>query len=285
MTLIMKPTLICFVALILIFLDDNHCAAQSNYASHANSIEYQGEGLPEEATLDGKVTKLDDLSPIIFLNRTKAALNCAAGSMQVELKFNEKFYGTAYANFDRNSACQITGKGDTSYSVELPLKGCGTKQEPQRVFTNNIVVRFHPGLEMDGDEIITIVCRYPPPVAPIPAGIPAPILTDVIPASILDPPLKGIQILFIICAIMFLTLLLIGLGVSYYCLRRQPVSVVRRVIHVGSGSEITALETGSIDDVFTQTVTEKTTIEDDNSFFLVTMIWGSICSLFPKSNA
>lgn len=29
--------------------------AQSNYASHANSIEYQGEGLPEEATLDGKV--------------------------------------------------------------------------------------------------------------------------------------------------------------------------------------------------------------------------------------
>lgn len=39
-------------------------------------------------------------------------------------------------------------------------------QDPQRVFTNNIVVRFHPGLEMDGDEIITIVCRYPPPVAP-----------------------------------------------------------------------------------------------------------------------
>lgn len=47
-------------------------------------------------------------------------------------------------------------------------------QEPQRVFTNNIVVRFHPGLEMDGDEIITIVCRYPPPVAPVPAGLPAP---------------------------------------------------------------------------------------------------------------
>lgn len=47
-------------------------------------------------------------------------------------------------------------------------------QEPQRVFTNNIVVRFHPGLEMDGDEIITIVCRYPPPVAPIPVAPPAP---------------------------------------------------------------------------------------------------------------
>lgn len=56
--------------------------AQSNYANQANSIEYWN-SLPEEATLDGKVTKLDDLSPVIFLNRTKAALNCAAGSMQV----------------------------------------------------------------------------------------------------------------------------------------------------------------------------------------------------------
>ncbi|XP_055644143.1 uncharacterized protein LOC129780176 isoform X1 [Toxorhynchites rutilus septentrionalis] len=235
-------TLMCLILTLNLKLT----TAQSNYASHGNSIEYQGEGLPEEATLDGKVTKLDDLSPIIFLNRTKAALNCAAGSMLVELKFNERFFGMAYANFDRSSACQITGKGDTSYSIELPLKGCGTKQEPQRVFTNNIVVRFHPGLEMDGDEIITIVCRYPPPVAPIPAGLPAPILTGIIAPPFLEPPLKGIQILFIICAIMFLTLLLIGLGLSYYCLRRQPIPIVRRVVHVGSGSEITALETGSI---------------------------------------
>lgn len=88
------------------------------------------------------------------------------------MKFNEKFYGVAYADFDRNSACQIIGKGDLSYKIELPLKGCGTKQDPQRVFTNNIVVRFHPGLEMDGDEIITIVCRYPPPIAPPPAVLP-----------------------------------------------------------------------------------------------------------------
>jgi hypothetical protein len=41
------------------------------------------------------------------------------------------------------------------------------------VFTNNVVVRFHPGLEMDGDEVITIVCRYPPPVAPAPPPLPA----------------------------------------------------------------------------------------------------------------
>ena len=58
-------------------------AAQSNYDDRANSIEYAGDGLPESTILDGKVTKLDDIAPIIFLNRTKAALNCAAGFMQV----------------------------------------------------------------------------------------------------------------------------------------------------------------------------------------------------------
>lgn len=104
-------------------------SSQSNYANQANNIEYPVEGgLPEQATLDGKVTQLDDLSPVIFLNRTKAALNCASGSMQVELKFNDKFYGIAYADFDRNSACKLAGKGALSYQLELPLKGCGTKQ-------------------------------------------------------------------------------------------------------------------------------------------------------------
>lgn len=116
-------------------------ASQSNYASQANNIEYQGEGLPEQATLDGKVTKLDDLSPVIFLNRTKAALNCASGSMQVELKFKDKFYGIAYAEFDRNSACQVAGNGDLSYKLELPLKGCGTKQVRRRIITNCFVTR------------------------------------------------------------------------------------------------------------------------------------------------
>ncbi|KAJ9577516.1 hypothetical protein L9F63_005889, partial [Diploptera punctata] len=145
---------------------------QSNYADQGNDIEYAG-GLPESATLDGKVTKLDDLSSVIFLNRTKGTLNCAAGSMQIDLKFNEPFFGIAYADFDRNSACQVTGKGGITYSLELPLKGCGTKQDPTRVFSNNVVVRFHPGLEMDGDEVITVVCRYPPPIAPAPAGLPS----------------------------------------------------------------------------------------------------------------
>ncbi|XP_063890905.1 uncharacterized protein Pot isoform X1 [Helicoverpa armigera] len=209
--------------------------AQSNYGSQANNIEYQGEGLPEQTVLDGKVTKLDDLSPVIFLNRTKAALNCAAGAMQIELKFNEKFYGIAYADFDRHSACKVQGKGALSYELKLPLKGCGTKQDPLRVFTNNIVVRFHPGLEMDGDEVITIVCRYPPPIVPKPVFNPLIFTpeTGPLPAK---APLAGTHILMIICAILFLTLLLLGLGVSYLCLRRRALPAPRRFIDDSSAS-------------------------------------------------
>lgn len=66
--------------------------AQSNYGDQVNSVEFPNEGLPDSTVLDGKVTKLDDLAPVIFLNRTKAALNCAAGYMQVCLFNIKKFY-------------------------------------------------------------------------------------------------------------------------------------------------------------------------------------------------
>ncbi|KAI8033420.1 uncharacterized protein LOC128265589 [Drosophila gunungcola] len=236
-------------ALLLLFLG-GQTAAQSNYVQHGDSGNYTTNGLPEEATLDGKVTKLDDISPLIFLNRTKAALNCAAGSMQVDLKFNDPFHGIIQADYDRSSACRVSGKGALSYRLELPLKGCGTIQNPTRVFTNNIIVRFHANLEMDGDEIITIVCRYPPPVPSLPPALPAPILNPIATSSVLQPPLKSIQILMIICAIMFLTLLLLGLAVSYYCLRSRSIPVVRRLpMSMGSGSEITKLSGSSVGNI------------------------------------
>lgn len=43
------------LGLFIIIFITHEITAQSNYASLANSIEYQGDGLPEEATLDGKV--------------------------------------------------------------------------------------------------------------------------------------------------------------------------------------------------------------------------------------
>ena len=125
--MLLRWTLVVATAALLCLAPPD-AVGQSNYASQANDVAYIGEGLPDSATLDGKVTKLDDLSSVIFLNRTKGTLNCGAGSMQVELKFNEPFFGIAYADFDRNSACQVVGKGEISYTLELPLKGCGTKQ-------------------------------------------------------------------------------------------------------------------------------------------------------------
>lgn len=53
--LLLLPLMTVYVALLGV-LSPPQVLAQSNYASHANNIGYQGEGLPEEATLDGKVS-------------------------------------------------------------------------------------------------------------------------------------------------------------------------------------------------------------------------------------
>lgn len=49
--------------------------------------------------------------------------------------------------------------------------------------------------------------------------------------------MKGFQILLIVCGILFLSLVLLGLGCSYYCLRNQQVQVVRRHPLSSVGSE------------------------------------------------
>jgi hypothetical protein len=103
---------------------------QSNYDIQGNNVEYEGnpKDLPPSATLAGKVTQLDTLATQIKLNRTQANLNCADGSMKVHLGFKEPFFGIAYSDFDRNSACYAQGTGNLLVTLELPLKGCGTRQ-------------------------------------------------------------------------------------------------------------------------------------------------------------
>ena len=46
-----------------------HASPQSNYADRGLDVEYQGNGIPQEAVLDGVVTKLDELSHTISTNR------------------------------------------------------------------------------------------------------------------------------------------------------------------------------------------------------------------------
>ena len=102
----------------------------SNYAKQAISLSYNesGDGLPLFGTLNGTVTELDTINSTIALNRTNAELGCSSGFMNIKLKFQRPFYGIVYADFDRNSACKITGNGKLEDTIQLPLKGCGTLQ-------------------------------------------------------------------------------------------------------------------------------------------------------------
>ena len=70
----------------------------------------------------------DKISSKIELNRTDASLNCASGFMSIDLQFRQKFYGIVYAQLDRNSACKVSGNGEETAKIQIPLKGCGTKQ-------------------------------------------------------------------------------------------------------------------------------------------------------------
>ena len=48
--------------------------------------------------------------------------------MSIDLQFRQKFYGIVYAQLDRNSACKVSGNGEETAKIQIPLKGCGTKQ-------------------------------------------------------------------------------------------------------------------------------------------------------------
>jgi hypothetical protein len=54
-------------------------------------------------------------------------------------------------------------------------------------------------------------------------------------------PLREFEILLIICAIVFLALLLLGIGCSYYCLKKRNIRVIRRRPVSTIGSEVTRI--------------------------------------------
>ncbi|KAH9405475.1 hypothetical protein TYRP_001326 [Tyrophagus putrescentiae] len=99
-----------------------------------------------------------------------------------------------------------------------------------RIFINNIILRFHRSLELEEDEIKTIICRYPPPLAPPPPLIAAPILEKPPENEKLLPAhLSEVELILIVSALLFLTLLMLGIGMGYYCLKRRNIRVVRKV--------------------------------------------------------
>merc|ERR1711936_880310 len=90
-----------------------------------------------------------------------------------------------------------------------------------------------------GDEVITIICRYPPPrvIAP---PLPLPRLEEPEVIRTLQP-LREFEILLIVCAIIFLALMLLGIGCSYYCLKKRNIRVIRRRPASTIGSEVTRI--------------------------------------------
>ncbi|XP_065306640.1 uncharacterized protein [Dermacentor albipictus] len=204
------------------------------------------EGVRDDSHVENVVHKAvaDEFSSEILTNRTRAYLSCASGEMVVKINFSEPFRGITYVDYDKTSPCKFYGDGRKYYELRIPLKGCGTKQEAPRVFINNIIVRFHRSLELEEDEIKTIICRYPPPLAPPPTNVIAPIIEapPILPAT-KHPKLSEVELLLIICALLFLTLLLLGIGIAYYCLKKRNIKVVKKKKGISSApaSEITKL--------------------------------------------
>ncbi|UXI21067.1 exosome component 10 [Sarcoptes scabiei] len=190
------------------------------------------EDLEKKSALNvAKLAATDQLESEIITNMTRAYLSCESGEMIVKINFTEPFRGVGYADYDRSSPCKFYGDGKKYYEMRLPLKGCGTKQEAPRIFINNIILRFHRSLELEEDEIKTIICRYPPPLAPPPPLIAAPILEQPpIPAPFHPAKLSEVELLLIVSALLFLTLLLLGIGIGYYCLKKRKVKVVRKFV-------------------------------------------------------
>ncbi|KAK7070551.1 hypothetical protein SK128_015656 [Halocaridina rubra] len=209
------------------------------------TAQYIGEeglsSIQQTAVIDGESRNLDQIGPKIYTNRTNTTLTCASGFMLVDVEFYEPFYGIIYPNGSRHSACKLQGKGKTKYHLDLPLKGCGTNRVERRVFVNNIIVRFHPGLELEGDEVKTIICRYPSPEVIPPPAPPVPIIAPAVPPAV--PQRVGeVEILLIICAILFLALLLVGMACSYTCLKKRNIKLVkRRPMSLGAPSDITKI--------------------------------------------
>lgn len=239
-----------------------------------------------ENTLDiVQKARNNEISAEMITNKTRALISCETGEILVKINFTEPFRGVAYADYDRSSPCKFFGEGGQYYEMRLPLKGCGTKQEAPRLFINNIVLRFHRSLELEEDEVKTIVCRYPPPLAPAPPAPPG------LPAKVINAPpepakLTQYEPFIILAGLLFFALVLAGLGTTSYVTRKQTLKPINTPLPITSTTEydtyidnqsvITVedvetttrimappkLTTQLVDDVFITNIHEIETVED-----------------------
>ncbi|XP_054713838.1 LOW QUALITY PROTEIN: uncharacterized protein LOC129223297 [Uloborus diversus] len=91
---------------------------------------------------------------------TKVSLSCRSKDIVVNLAFTHPFRGLVHAG-RKDGDCSFRGDGNRTYSLNVPHTSCGTIHvTPQDSFANTLTIRYHPALELEGDEIKTILCKY-----------------------------------------------------------------------------------------------------------------------------
>ncbi|XP_075533750.1 uncharacterized protein LOC142566751 isoform X2 [Dermacentor variabilis] len=93
-------------------------------------------------------------------DRTKVVLTCEPERFLVRINFTQPFRGVVHAG-DKRDNCRIRGDGSRLYTLPVPLNDCSTMHnDATGSFTNSLTIRFHPSLELEGDEIKTLVCKF-----------------------------------------------------------------------------------------------------------------------------
>ncbi|XP_013791224.1 uncharacterized protein LOC106475076 [Limulus polyphemus] len=109
---------------------------------------------------DTAAAKQNKYKPKFVTPKVQVSLSCKSDKIMVTMNFTEPFNGVAHAG-DKESPCKLRGIGDKNYILNVPLTSCGTRHEQSSGnFINTLTIRFHPSLELEGDEIKTIICKF-----------------------------------------------------------------------------------------------------------------------------
>jgi len=90
--------------------------------------------------------------------RNSVDLQCEPEDFVVRVNFTQPFRGIVHAG-PKSNKCLLRGDGGQYYTLRIPLDGCGTIHNEGR-FSNTLTIRFHPSLELEGDELKTLVCKF-----------------------------------------------------------------------------------------------------------------------------
>ncbi|XP_074601831.1 uncharacterized protein LOC141855624 [Brevipalpus obovatus] len=90
--------------------------------------------------------------------KVNVTLSCQPEETVVDLNFKSPFRGVIQLGDD---GCGLRGDGRYQYTLRAPHNKCGTKHVVSSgSFFNTIFIRYHPSLEMEGDLLKTILCKF-----------------------------------------------------------------------------------------------------------------------------